>query len=112
MASFASGPPTPNSDPPATVGWKSGLVSRESNFHCILVRLGDSLDQVHDDIFLAMSDQCKIHQISIRDVARLGPRKTIEQFEATWATLVESSVYENRDLGRLFRYPAHAQVFQ
>jgi hypothetical protein len=84
---FASGPPTPNSDP--TLRWKSGLVSRESNIHCILVRLGASLDQSHDDIFLAMSDQCKIHQISIRDVARLGPRKTIEQFEAIWATFVE-----------------------
>jgi hypothetical protein len=97
---------------PATLRWKSGLVSRESNIHCILVRLGASLDQTHDDIFLAMSDQCKIHQVSIRDVARLGPRKTIGQFEAIWATLVESSVYENRDPGRLFRYPAHAQVFQ
>src|SRR5260370_35625650 len=95
---------------PATVGWKSGLVSRESNFHCILVRLGASLDQVHDDIFLAMPDQCKAHQNSIRDVARLGPRKTIEQFEAIWAPLVESSVYENRALGRLFRYPPHAQM--
>jgi hypothetical protein len=97
---------------PATLRWESGLVSRESNVHCILVRLGASLDQVHGDILLAMPDQCKTHQISIRDVARLGPRKTIEQFEAIWATLVESSAYENRDLGRLFRYPAHAQVFQ
>jgi hypothetical protein len=86
---LASGPPTPNSDPPAMLRWKSGLISRESNFHCILVRLGASLDQVHDDIFLAMPDQCKTHQISIRDVARLGPRKTIEQFEAIWATFVE-----------------------
>lgn len=78
----------------------------------MLVRLGASLDQSHDDIFLAMSDQCKTHQISIHDVARLGPRKVIEQFGAIWATLAESSAYENRDLGRLFQYPAHTQVFQ